>query len=246
MDAGVLALFLLAGFVGAVVSGIAGFAFGLVVSGVWLHIVTPAQFAVLMVITGLVTQGYGIWKVRHAINWRTLTPFVIGGAFGIPLGTALLGYAEPERMRLGIGVLLIVYSVYNLARPSLTPLAPHPAADGLAGALNGVLSGLTGLGGVIVTVWCQLRGGTKDMQRAVYQPVIFATFVMTTISLAAAGKVTVDTLTLFATTLPVLLAGLWLGVRLYGRLDDATFRKMVLVLLLLSGLTLVLPLPDLM
>jgi uncharacterized membrane protein YfcA len=46
--------------------------------------------------------------------------------------------------------------------------------------------------------------------------------------------------------LPVLLAGLWLGVRLYGRLDDATFRKMVLVLLLLSGLTLVLPLPDLM
>jgi uncharacterized membrane protein YfcA len=149
-------------------------------------------------------------------------------------------------MRLGIGVLLIVYSVYNLARPSLTPLTPHPAADGVAGALNGVLSGLTGLGGVIVTVWCQLRGGTKDMQRAVYQPVIFATFVMTTISLAAAGKVTVDTLTLFATTLPVLLAGLWLGVRLYGRLDDATFRKMVLVLLLLSGLTLVLPLPDLM
>jgi uncharacterized membrane protein YfcA len=56
----------------------------------------------------------------------------------------------------------------------------------------------------------------------------------------------IDTLTLFATTLPVLLAGLWLGVRLYGRLDDATFRKMVLVLLLLSGLTLVLPLPDLM
>ena len=80
MDAGVLALFLLAGFIGAVVSGIAGFAFGLVVSGVWLHIVAPAQFAVLMVITGIVTQGYGIWKVRHAINWRTLAPFVIGRA----------------------------------------------------------------------------------------------------------------------------------------------------------------------
>lgn len=246
MDAGVLALFLLAGFVGAVVSGIAGFAFGLVVSGAWLHIVTPAQFAVLMVITGLVTQGYGIWKVRHAINWRALAPFIVGGAIGIPLGTALLDYAEPERMRLGIGVLLILYSVYNLTRPHLTPLTPHPTADGVAGALNGVLSGLTGLGGVIVTVWCQFRGGTKDAQRAIYQPVIFATFVMTTISLAAAGQVTVDTLKLFATTLPVLLAGLWLGVRLYGRLDDATFRKMVLILLLLSGLTLVLPLPDLM
>lgn len=245
MDAGVLALFLLAGFIGAVVSGIAGFAFGLVVSGVWLHIVAPAQFAVLMVITGIVTQGYGIWKVRHAINWRTLAPFVIGGAIGIPIGTALLGYAEPERMRLGIGVLLIVYSVYNLARPHLTPLTPHPATDGAAGMLNGILSGLTGLGGVIVTVWCQLRGGGKDAQRAVYQPVIFATFVMTTISFAAAGQVTADTLKLFATTLPALLAGLWLGMRLYGRLDDAAFRKMVLVLLLISGITLVAPLPDL-
>jgi uncharacterized membrane protein YfcA len=38
--------------------------------------------------------------------------------------------------------------------------------------------------------------------------------------------------------LPALLAGTWLGVKLYGRLDGAAFRKIVLVLLL-SGAALI-------
>ena len=40
--------------------------------------------------------------------------------------------------------------------------------------------------------------------------------------------------------LPVLLAGTWLGLRLYGRLDEAGFRKLVLILLLVSGIVLIL------
>jgi uncharacterized membrane protein YfcA len=36
----------------------------------------------------------------------------------------------------------------------------------------------------------------------------------------------------------VLLAGTWLGMKLYGRLDEATFRKVVLILLLASGVAL--------
>ena len=43
---------------------------GLVVSGVWLHILTPVQTAVLIVGYGMFTQGYGIWKLRHALSWR--------------------------------------------------------------------------------------------------------------------------------------------------------------------------------
>jgi uncharacterized protein len=36
-----------------------------------------------------------------------------------------------------------------------------------------------------------------------------------------------------------LLAGTWLGFRLFGRLNEATFRKVVLALLLASGIALV-------
>ena len=46
MDGSVLALFLISTFLGGLTSGLAGFAAGLVVSGVWLHILTPTQTAV--------------------------------------------------------------------------------------------------------------------------------------------------------------------------------------------------------
>ena len=99
MDGLVLALFLIAAFFGGLTSGLAGFAMGLVVSGVWLHILTPAQTALLIVCYGLVTQGYGIWQVRHAVNWRTVAPFIIGGAIGVPAGTALLTTVDPGTLR---------------------------------------------------------------------------------------------------------------------------------------------------
>ena len=41
--------------------------------------------------------------------------------------------------------------------------------------------------------------------------------------------------------LPAMFAGLWLGFKLYGKLDDTAFRKVILVLLLLAGLGLILP-----
>jgi uncharacterized membrane protein YfcA len=40
--------------------------------------------------------------------------------------------------------------------------------------------------------------------------------------------------------LPCLLGGTWLGLKLFGRIDEATFRKIVLALLFVSGVTLML------
>jgi len=50
-----------------------------------------------------------------------------------------------------------------------------------------------------------------------------------------------DTVKLFLLGLPMLLAGTWVGMKLYGRLDEASFRKVVLILLLISGMLLVVP-----
>jgi hypothetical protein len=94
---------------------------------------------------------------------------------------------------------------------------------------------MTGLPGFIITIWCQLRGWTKDAQRAVFQPVMRAAMAVTAISLSLAGAVTAETVRLYFLGLPALLAGLWLGFKLYGRLNDAAFRKLVLLLLLLAG-----------
>ena len=44
---------------------------------------------------------------------------------------------------------------------------------------------------------------------------------------------------MFLIGLPALFAGTWLGLKLFGRLDETTFRKIVLGLLLTSGVLLV-------
>jgi uncharacterized membrane protein YfcA len=62
---------------------------------------------------------------------------------------------------------------------------------------------------------------------------------MTGLWLGGMGLVGAETLHLFVIGLPVLLAGTWVGLRLYARLDEAGFRKVVLILLLISGLSLV-------
>ena len=242
MDGTVLGLFLLATFIGGVTTGLAGFAMGLVVSGIWLHILTPIQTAILIVGYGLLVQSYGIWKLRHALDWRKVAPFIIGGAIGVPIGAMLLAYINPAYLRTGVGVLLVLYSIYGLAKPALKPVQGGVPADIGIGFLNGLLGGLTGLAGIIGPIWCKLRGWPKDVQRTVFQPVILAAFVLSAISLSIAGAVTAETIKLYLYGLPLLLAGMWIGLRLYGHLDDAAFRKVILLLLLVSGLSLIVPL----
>src|SRR5216683_3874381 len=117
MDGTVLGLFLFGTFVGGVVAGLAGFAMSLVVSGIWLHILTTIQTVTLIVAYGLLVQGYVIWNLRHALSWHKVMPFIIGGAMGVPIGAVLLAYINPSHMRTVVGVLLVLYSAYSLARP---------------------------------------------------------------------------------------------------------------------------------
>jgi hypothetical protein len=234
-----LPLFLLATFAGALVAGLSGFAFGLVVASIWLYILTPLQTASLIIAFGLIVQGYSVWKLRRALDWRKLAPFVLGAAFGVPVGVSILTWANPSHVRMGIGAFLVLYSLYAWFRPAIAPVKSGAMADAGVGFLNGVLGGITGLAGILVTIWCGLRGWPKDVQRTVFQPVAVAVFLMSALWIGAKGAVTPDTIKLFLVGLPALFAGTWLGLKLYGRIDEATFRKIVLALLLVSGLVLI-------
>jgi uncharacterized membrane protein YfcA len=241
MDGIAVVLFLLAAFVGGFASGLAGFAMGFVVSGIWLHILTPIQTTALIVGYGLLTQGYGVWKLRHALIWKSIAPFIVGGLIGVPIGTTLLTFLNPVYLRMGGGALLVIYGVYALAQPSFKPIEAGVLADSGIGLLNGVLAGLTGLPGFIITVWCQLRGWKKDVQRAIFQPVMLGAIAANVISLMTARAITPEIIRLYLLGLPAMVVGLWLGFKLYGKLDDAVFRKVILLLLLVAGLGLIAP-----
>jgi uncharacterized membrane protein YfcA len=236
-----LAFFVVGTFAAAFVTGLAGFAFGIVAAAIWLHVLTPTQATALIVAFGLIVQGVSVWKLRQAIKWGRLMPFLIGGVIGVPIGAELLRWTTPTSLRMAVGALLVAFSLWYLFRPNLGSMARAGAvADGAVGIVNGVIGGATGLAGIAAVIWCSLRGWPAAEQRAVFQPSGVAVFLMTGLWLGGTGMIGTDAVKLFLIGLPALALGTWVGLKLFGKLNDAAFRRVVLVLLLLSGLSLLL------
>ena len=55
-------------FVGGMATGGAGFAFAVVASAIWLHVIDPVRSAFLIVFCGTVMQISLIWPMRHHLQ----------------------------------------------------------------------------------------------------------------------------------------------------------------------------------
>ena len=58
----------------------------------------------------------------------------------IPIGVILLNHLNPVYLRVGVGVLLVLYTVYGLARPAIKPMKIAAGPDfgiGIVGGLTG-------------------------------------------------------------------------------------------------------------
>jgi uncharacterized membrane protein YfcA len=89
-----------------------------------LHALTPIQTTTLIVAYGLVVQGYAVWKLRHSLDAGRLIPLIIGSAVGVPFGIVMLRWVSPVHLRVAIGILLILFSLYNLIKPKLPEIKP--------------------------------------------------------------------------------------------------------------------------
>lgn len=233
----VLAGALTAGFI----TGFSGFGTALVASGFWYFALPAPMVPPLAAMAAVVGQSVGLIAVRAAFDWRRTLPFLGGGALGVPAGVALLAVASPEALRGVVGALLVAYSAWQLsglARPVLADWGGR-LADGAVGVVGGVLGGFAALSGPAPIVWLQLRGGPSAGQRAVYQPFNLIVLAMAAAAMAATGRIGGEVLIIAAVCVPLSLTGAWLGVRSYRRASDAVFRRVVLGLLLASGLALV-------
>jgi uncharacterized membrane protein YfcA len=234
---------LVAGFV----SGLTGFGTGLVALGFWLHAVEPILAAPLVVICSVAGQLQATATLRRGVRIARLWPFLAGGLLGVPLGVAVLvavggaagGSAEVAAFRAGVGVFLVLYAGGMLTLRALPVVAwGGRAADGAVGLLGGIMGGIAGLSGPLPTLWCGLRGWSKEAQRGVYQPYNLGVLGFALGIYAVQGVVTAQVLELALICLPLTILGVWLGLKSYGRLDDRQFRALVLWLLLASGATL--------
>lgn len=224
---------------GAFVSGVSGFAFGLVALGVWSWGIEPQTAAIMVILGSLAAQALTMGKLRLRPAPRRLAPFVVGGLIGAPLGVALLSKIDMPLFKAGVGGVMIVYAATMLFIPRLPrPPDAGPTADGVVGLIGGVMGGLAGLCGVVLAMWCGLKDWSKDEQRAVYQPFNLTMHVASTAALLASGTLHADILPILALMAPALAAGALAGAGLYARINHETFRRSVLILLALSGATL--------
>ena len=79
-------LYLLATLAGGLKSRLTGFALGVVMASMWLHIISPLQAATLILCFGFITLSDANWTLRRALSWKTLAPYIYGGMVGAPLG----------------------------------------------------------------------------------------------------------------------------------------------------------------
>ncbi len=238
-----LAVIALGGFLAALVIGSAGFAFAIVVTGIWIYVLPPPTIVLLAAICATLLHVVSVWSFRERIEYRLLWPFVIGGVLGVPLGVVALTRLDPSWFRHVFGGFMIAYSAYMLMRPNLPVLrlAPLTArfADGAVGWVSGVMGGFAMLHGTLPAIWCSLRGWDKRQARYVYQPYILITGIV--IMLWVGFSVDIDKSRLAApllVCLPAMALGLWLGMRVFDVISEERFRRLVLWLILASGLSL--------
>jgi uncharacterized protein len=225
---------------GGLVSGLTGFGTALTVLGIWLYAIPPTVAATLVILCSVVSQLQTLPMIWRTIDWGRVLVFVAPGVLGVPIGTYLLPHIDPRMFKIAIGVFLVVYSGHVLARQIERKIAwGGHAADALVGFCGGILGGLAGLSGVLPVVWTDLRGWTKEQRRGVFQVFNMAILSLALVAHAVSGFLTREVAVAAIVALPGTIGGAQLGAFIYRRLADHSYQRVIMVLLLISGVVLI-------
>ena len=219
----------------ALVSSIVGFAFAALAGGAFaLFKLEPVSAVRTILVCSFAIQLYAVWKLRAAIRWRPIAPLLAGGVLTLPFGVWLLVRIDATHYAAGLGAFLVLYAAYLMLRRERqgTQMASWTAI--VAGALGGITGGLAGIPGVSATIWCAMRGGDKQQQRAIYQPYILVMQVLTMVALRWQAPFATESFSDLA-FVPFALFGAIGGLALFQRMSNRHFNAASSALLLISG-----------
>jgi uncharacterized membrane protein YfcA len=230
----------LGAFLAAFVAGSSGFGDALVSAAFWLHVLPPVEAAPLIVVTGITLHVFLLIRLRNRLDFSRLLPFLALGVIGVPLGTWLLQHLPPEPFKLAVGALLVLYGggLLIFANPP-TITRGGRGLDAAAGGIGGVLGGMAGLSGIVPAVWSGLRGWPRDQARGVTQPFILIMHSLSLAAMAYAGLITPQLAHNYLWAMPAMALGGLIGIGCYTRLNEERFRRIVLAILGVAGVTLI-------
>jgi uncharacterized membrane protein YfcA len=230
---------------GALVAGLAGVAFSAVAGALVMHWVASIVIVPVLLACSITTQLFSIAQSSrptpwHPVEWRRIAPFLLAGFVGIPLGAVLLRDTDPRLFAVSFGGILIIYGAVMLLEPGLVVRRGGRLADAAFGLISGITGGAIDLPGVAPAIGRRTRGLPRDVQHTVVQPFILVMQTATLAYFARLGILTSSTVASYLVCAPAVLFGTWLGRRLFNHIDDAAFRRVVLIFIIVSGVSLVL------
>ena len=217
--------------VASIVRGVAGFGFSLIVTVLVTHMLPPAVVIPAVLIWEICASIGHLPFVYRQVAWKPLAWLTLGMLFGTPLGVWALAHMDAKPMCLLINGLVVLFAIM-LLRGNRPSRAPGPVATSLIGAVCGVINGTSANGGPpAILLFLSSPAGV-----AVGRASLIAYFLMTDTWASLfcwQNDLFSAELGLFAAAmLPVLYLGVALGSRFFRGLDEAHFRKIVLVLLM--------------
>ena len=171
---------------------------------------------------------------------RRLWSYLLAAMVFIWIGVAVLAATRSDVMVLVLGVLLCAYSLWSMTQPRLPGPGRHETwMSPLAGALGGIMFGMTGTFIVPGLLYLETLGFKRDM----FVQALGVTFVTisTTLALSMTGQglVSWQHAALSVMGLVPVGIGLWLGQRVRHRISEDFYRKLFFVALFLIGIYLV-------
>jgi uncharacterized protein len=237
MDPWVTAYSIACVFGAAIVRGYSGFGFSLLAITALSLALPPAEIVPSIFMLEIAASLHllpGIWRDIH---WRSIGLLLLGCVVATPIGVQLLAHLPAAPMRIAISVFVIVV-VGFLWRGFALKTMPGPVATVATGAASGLFNGAFGIGGPPVILFFFSSPAGVAVGRASVIAYFLGTDSIGLAFQAQADLMTWATLWRFLTFLPPLLAGVWLGARVFKHANPESFRRWVLrILVLLAALT---------
>lgn len=225
-------------FLGVFTQTLTGFGSALVTMAVLpavLGIRTASPLVALMAIT---LETALLIRYRSAINLGAVWRLSLAAVSAIPIGLVAIR-SIPEAIVLSIlGFILVSYSIYALITPKLPELKPPAWAFGF-GFLGGLLSGAYNVAGPAAVIYGNCRGWRPDEFKSNLQAFFIVNDLTVLISHTLAGNLTPTVWSNYLLALPAIGLGIFIGLKVDRRIDPATFKKIVLVLLIVMGARLI-------
>lgn len=231
-------LFGLIMFFAAFTKGFAGFGQALVAVPLLATTLGVRMTGPLMSLFAVASNVYLLARHRRDLNWREVWRLSAASLVAVPLGVWGLGTLD-ERIVLGIlGFVLISYALYSLLGPALPRIENRNLAFPF-GFVCGLMGGAYNTAGPPAVIYGAFRGWEPAEFKGNLQAFFLLNSTMVVPSHLLSGNYTPDVLRQFLLAVPFLLLGIFVGSRMDKHVSPVHFRKAVLVLLIILGLSLI-------